>query len=64
MLNNEKKYTVTALMAGAVAPINMQTEAATFAAAAEWANKFAETSGFEIVGVKETITRKAKGGGK
>lgn len=56
----EKKYTVTALMDGAVAPINMQTEAKDFATAAEWAVNFGKMSGFAIVGVKETVTRTPK----
>lgn len=56
----ERKYTVTAHMKGAVAPINMQTEATDFAKAAEWAINFGKMSGFAIVGVKETATRTPK----
>lgn len=57
-----RKYTVTAHMEGAVAPINMVTEADTFAVAAEWADNFGKMSGFRIVGVKETVTREPKKG--
>lgn len=57
---SERKYTVTVDMQGGVKPITMQTEAADFAKAAEWAINFATMSGMRLVGVRETVTRESK----